>query len=222
MLGAMTCRSSPKLCPGLAAGVGVEVDPALVDRPTRTRHPARIASASTRDGRPLRPANVEHIGLVAYLESGGLPGAIGRQADASYDRLDRQQQETTRRVPPSRQRSDEGANTRRRARRTELSKAGRAGDDLCRRARRVRSAAAAGHSIAIRRAARRPSEVAHEAVLTNGIFSRAGSMTPAKICSLAAPGIGDQRVDQRRLRCQLYRRRPPGGPRRGRRTGFAP
>ena len=133
VLGAMT---EPELadavsCP--AAGVGIEVDPALVDRLT--------ADAVSQPGSlPLlqyvmadlfvrRTSNT--ITLAAYLESGGLAGAIGRRAETIFQALDRTQQDTAQQLFLRLVNvSDGGDDTRRRARLTELEQAGIAGDPL--------------------------------------------------------------------------------------------
>jgi DNA-binding SARP family transcriptional activator/WD40 repeat protein len=116
-----------------AAGVGVEIDPLLVDRIT--------AEAAMQPGAlPLvqhtmvelfagRQSNV--ITLAAFDEAGGLAGAIGRRAEAIYDGFDDERRDATRHVflrlvTVSEDRDD----TRRRVRRTELDQSGISADDL--------------------------------------------------------------------------------------------
>ena len=116
-----------------AEGVGIDVEPQLVERIT--------ADAALQPGAlPLvqhtmaelfahRQSNV--ITLAAFEESGGLAGAIGRRAEAIYVEFDEQRREATRRmflrlVTVSEDRGD----TRRRVRRTELDQLGIAADDL--------------------------------------------------------------------------------------------
>jgi WD40 repeat protein/DNA-binding SARP family transcriptional activator len=116
-----------------AAGVGVEIEPALVDRIT--------TEAALQPGAlPLvqhtmvelfagRQSNV--ITLAAFDEAGGLAGAIGRRAEAIYAGFDDQRRDATRRVflrlvNVGEDRDD----TRRRVRRTELEQLGISADDL--------------------------------------------------------------------------------------------
>ena len=127
VLGAMTVAELAEAVSLPAAGVGVEVDPALVDRLTTD-------AASQPGSLPLlqhvmadlfarRTSNT--IGLAAYLESGGLAGAIGRRADAIFDGFDREHQDIARQLFLRLVNvSDGGDDTRRRARRTELDQAG--------------------------------------------------------------------------------------------------
>lgn len=133
VLGAMTTRELAEAIGGPAAGVGVEVEAALIDRLT--------AEADSQPGSlPLlqhvmadlfarRTSNT--IRLATYAASGGLAGAIGRQADAIYAQLQPQHQESTRRLFLRLVNvNDDGADTRRRARRTELEQAGIPSEDL--------------------------------------------------------------------------------------------
>jgi WD40 repeat protein len=116
-----------------AAGVGIEIDPLLVDRITN--------EAALQPGAlPLvqhtlvelfaqRQSNV--VTLAAFDEAGGLAGAIGRRAEAIYDGFDKPRRDATRRVflrlvTVSEDRDD----TRRRVRRTELEQSGISADDL--------------------------------------------------------------------------------------------
>ena len=116
-----------------AEGVGIDVEPQLVERLT--------ADAAVQPGAlPLvqhtmaelfarRQSNV--ITLAAFEESGGLAGAISRRAEAIYVEFDEQRREATRRtflrlVTVSEDRGD----TRRRVRRTELDQLGISADDL--------------------------------------------------------------------------------------------
>ncbi|HSB85192.1 MAG TPA: hypothetical protein VLD86_02730, partial [Ilumatobacteraceae bacterium] len=133
VLGAMTVPELAEAVSRPAAGVGIEVDPALVDRLTSDAalQPGSLPLLQhvMADLFARRTSNT--IGIGAYLESGGLTGAIGRQADAIYEGLDHQHQDVARRLFLRLVNvSDEGEDTRRRARRTELEQTGIAAEDL--------------------------------------------------------------------------------------------
>ncbi len=133
VLGAMTVPELADAVSRPSAGVGVEVDPALVDRLTSDAalQPGSLPLLQhvMADLFARRTSNT--IGLATYQESGGLAGAIGRQADAIYNDLDQHHQDVTRRLFLRLVNvSDDGDDTRRRARRTELEQAGIAAEDL--------------------------------------------------------------------------------------------
>ncbi|MGH9272257.1 MAG: hypothetical protein ACRDZ2_13400, partial [Ilumatobacteraceae bacterium] len=116
-----------------AAGVGIEIEPLLVDRIT-------TEAASAPGALPLvqhtmaelfadRQSNV--VTLAAFDEAGGLAGAIGRRAEAIFAGFDDRRRAATRRVflrlvTVGEDRDD----TRRRVRRTELERSGISPDDL--------------------------------------------------------------------------------------------
>ena len=133
VLGAMTVPELADAVARPAAGVGIDVEPALVDRLT--------ADAVSQPGSlPLlqyvmadlfvrRTSNT--ITLAAYLESGGLAGAIGRRAETIFEALDQLQQGTAQQLFLRLVNvSDGGDDTRRRARLTELEQAGIAVEPL--------------------------------------------------------------------------------------------
>ena len=133
VLGAMTVAELTEAVARPAAGVGVEVEPALVDRLTSDAalHPGSLPLLQhvMADLFARRTSNT--ISLASYLQAGGLAGAIGRQADAIYNGLDQPGQDATRRLFLRLVNvNDEGGDTRRRARQTELAQAGIAADDL--------------------------------------------------------------------------------------------
>ena len=89
-LGAMSAAEMAEAIRRPAAGVGVEVEPALVDRITADAEDAPgalpLVQHQMAELFAQRTANV--ITLAAYEESGGLAGAIGRRAEAIYLELD--------------------------------------------------------------------------------------------------------------------------------------
>ena len=93
-------RSWPTPCPLPAAGVGVEVEPALVDRITADAElqPGALPLVQHTMAELFARRTTNTITLAAYLESGGLAGAIGRRAEAIYDASTSRSQDTTRRV----------------------------------------------------------------------------------------------------------------------------
>ena len=116
-----------------AAGVGIEVEPLLLDRITTEAalQPGALplVQHTMAELFDRRQSNV--IGLTAFEEAGGLAGAIGRRAEAIYVGFDGQRREATRRVflrlvTVSEDRGD----TRRRVRRPELEQLGIGADDL--------------------------------------------------------------------------------------------
>ena len=116
-----------------AAGVGIEIEPQLVERITSEAalQPGALplVQHTMADLFAQRQSNV--ITLAAFEDAGGLAGAIGRRAEAIYDGFDEQRREATRivflrLVNVSEDRED----TRRRVRRTELEQSGIGADDL--------------------------------------------------------------------------------------------
>ena len=132
-LGAMTGAELADAVRLPAAGVGVEIEPALVDRITAEAAAAarRPAARATHDGRAVRPADTNLITLAAFDDAGGLAGAIGRRAEAIY-----QASTINAATPPQPvflrlvNVSEEHDDTRRRVRRTELEQVGITADDL--------------------------------------------------------------------------------------------
>ncbi len=132
-LGAMTDAELADAVRLPAAGVGIEIEPLLVDRIT--------TEAALQPGAlPLvqhtmvelfarRQSNV--ITLAAFDEAGGLAGAIGRRAEAIYAGFDERRRDAARRVFLRLVNvSEDHEDTRRRVRRTELDQLGIGADDL--------------------------------------------------------------------------------------------
>ena len=116
-----------------AAGVGIEIEPLLVDRITTEAalQPGALplVQHTMAELFDRRQSNV--IGLTAFEEAGGLAGAIGRRAEAIYVGFDDQRREATRRVFLRLVTvSDDRGDTRRRVRRTELDQSGIGADDV--------------------------------------------------------------------------------------------
>ena len=90
-LGAMSAAELAEAVRRPAAGVGVDVEPALVDRITAEAADAPgalpLVQHQMAELFAQRTANV--LTLAAYEESGGLAGAIGRRAEAIYARARR-------------------------------------------------------------------------------------------------------------------------------------
>ena len=130
-----------------AAAVGVEVEPALVDRIVAEAElqPGRAAARAAHAGRAVRASGTTNaITLADFDEAGGLAGAIGRRAEAIYESFDERRARRPRQVFLRLVSvSEEHEDTRRRVRRTELEQAGIARRRSRGRARRVRPPPAA-------------------------------------------------------------------------------
>ena len=116
-----------------AAGVGIEIEPLLVDRITTEAalQPGALPLVQHTMVELFARRQSNLITLAAFDEAGGLAGAIGRRAEAIYAGFDDERRDATRRVflrlvNVSEDRDD----TRRRVRRTELEQSGIGADDL--------------------------------------------------------------------------------------------
>ena len=132
-LGTMSAAELAEAVCRPAVGVGVEVEPALVDRITAEAADAPgalpLVQHQMAELFAQRTANV--LTLAAYEESGGLAGAIGRRAEAIYNELDDRSQSAAREVFLRLVSVDEEhEDTRRRVRRPELEHLGVGTDEL--------------------------------------------------------------------------------------------
>ena len=132
-LGTMSAAELAEAVCRPAAGVGVEVEPALVDRITAEAVDAPgalpLVQHQMAELFAQRTANV--VTLAAYEESGGLAGAVGRRAEAIYLGLDDRSRSAAREVFLRLVSvDDEHEDTRRRVRRTELEHLGVGTDEL--------------------------------------------------------------------------------------------
>ena len=132
-LGTMSAAELAEAVCRPAVGVGVEVEPALVDRITAEAADAPgalpLVQHQMAELFAQRTANV--LTLAAYEESGGLAGAVGRRAEAIYNELDDRSQSAAREVFLRLVSVDEEhEDTRRRVRRPELEHLGVGTDEL--------------------------------------------------------------------------------------------
>ncbi len=122
-LGALSADEMAEAVAQPAAGVGVEVEPALVDRITADAEqaPGALPLVQHQMAELFAQRTTNVITLAAYEESGGLAGAIGRRAEAIYLELDDRARSAAREVFVRLVSVDEEHDdTRRRVRRTEL------------------------------------------------------------------------------------------------------
>jgi WD40 repeat protein/DNA-binding SARP family transcriptional activator len=116
-----------------AAGVGIEVERALVDRITdeAARQPGALPLVQHTMVELFAQRRSNVITLAAFEEAGGLAGAIGRRAEAIYDGFDDRRRDAAQRVFLRLVTvNEDGHDTRRRVRRTELEQSGIATDEL--------------------------------------------------------------------------------------------
>ena len=132
-LGAMSASEMAEAIQRPARGVGVDVEPALVDRITaEAEHaPGALPLVQHQIAELFAQRSTNVITLAAYEESGGLAGAIGRHAEAIYRELDDRTRSAAREVFLRLVSVDEEhEDTRRRVRRTELEHSGAGADEL--------------------------------------------------------------------------------------------
>ncbi len=133
VLGAM---STPELTEAIsrpAAGVGVTIDDALVERLTADaeNEPGSLPLLQHVMADLFAERSSNTIGLIDYVQSGGLAGAIGRRAEQIFEQLNADQRAATRHLFLRLVNVTEaGGETRRRARLTELEQAGLTADAL--------------------------------------------------------------------------------------------
>ncbi len=132
-LGAMSAAELAEAVRRPATGVGVDVEPALVDRITTEAAdaPGALPLVQHQMAELFAQRTANTITLAAYEESGGLAGVIGRRAEAIYLELDEHSRAATREVFLRLVSVDEEHDdTRRRVRRTELEHSGVGADEL--------------------------------------------------------------------------------------------
>ena len=103
-LGAMSAAEMAEAIRLPAADVGIDVEPALVDQITAEAElaPGALPLVQHQLAELFAERTSNAITLAAYLESGGLAGAIGRRAEAIYAELDDDSRSAARRgVPPA-------------------------------------------------------------------------------------------------------------------------
>jgi WD40 repeat protein/DNA-binding SARP family transcriptional activator len=116
-----------------AAAVGVQVEPALVERiaTESTQQPGALPLVQHTMAELFEERETNVITLAAFDEMGGLAGSVGRRAEAIFAALDERARDDTRRVFIRLVTvSDNHDDTRRRVRRTELERLGIGSDDL--------------------------------------------------------------------------------------------
>jgi DNA-binding SARP family transcriptional activator/WD40 repeat protein len=132
-LGAMSAAELAEAICRPATAVGVAVEPALVERITADAEsaPGALPLVQHQLAELFAQRTTNVLTLAAYDESGGLVGAIGRRAEATYLELDDRTRSATRAVFLRLVSVDEEhADTRRRVRRAELEQSGIADDEL--------------------------------------------------------------------------------------------
>jgi WD40 repeat protein len=132
-LGAMSAAEMAEAIHRPAAGVGVDVEPALVDRITAEAAlaPGALPLVQHQMAELFGQRSANTVTLAAYEESGGLAGAIGRRAEAIYAELDDRSRSAAREVFLRLVSVDEEhEDTRRRVRRTQLEHSGVGADEL--------------------------------------------------------------------------------------------
>ena len=211
-LGAMSAAEMAEAIRRPAAGVGVDVEPALVDRITAEAElaPGALPLVQHQMAELFAERTANAITLAAYEESGGLAGAIGRRAEAIYAELDDDTRSAAREVFLRLVSVDEEhEDTRRRVRRTELEHSGVGADELdvvLREYGRHRLLTFDRDA-----ATRTPTvEVAHEALLSE--WPRLKDWIDEARDDLLDPPadrVGRARLARRRVRCQLPVHRRP-------------
>jgi WD40 repeat protein/DNA-binding SARP family transcriptional activator len=132
-LGAMTGTELADAVRLPAVGVGIDIEPMLVDRITADAElqPGALPLVQHSMVELFARRHSNTITLADYEESGGLAGAIGRRAEAIYVGFDDRRRDAAHRVFLRLVNvSEDHQDTRRRVRRTELEQAGIGADDL--------------------------------------------------------------------------------------------
>jgi DNA-binding SARP family transcriptional activator/WD40 repeat protein len=132
-LGAMTAAELADAVRMPAAAVGVEVEPALVERiaADAEQQPGALPVVQHTITELFDRRDTNTLTLAAYENAGGLTGAVGRRAETIYQALDETARDAARQVFLRLVSvSEDHDDTRRRVRRTELEQSGIADDDL--------------------------------------------------------------------------------------------
>ena len=132
-LGAMTAAELAEAVRLPAAGVGIEIEPALVDRITTEAElqPGALPLVQHTMVELFDRRETNTITLDAFEKPADSPAPIGRRAEAIYDGFDERQRQAARRVFLRLVNvSEDHDDTRRRVRRTELDQSGIIADDL--------------------------------------------------------------------------------------------
>jgi WD40 repeat protein/DNA-binding SARP family transcriptional activator len=132
-LGAMTTDQLADAIQLPATSVGVQVEPALIERiaADAVSQPGALPLVQHTMAELFEQRDTNIITLDAFEQTGGLAGSVGRRAEAIYQGLDQRCRDTARRVFLRLVNvSDDHDDTRRRVRRTELERSGITADDL--------------------------------------------------------------------------------------------
>jgi WD40 repeat protein len=131
-LGAMSATELADAVRLPAAAVGVDVEPALVERiTTEAEQPGALPLVQHTMAELFERRETNTVTLADFEVAGGLTGAIGRRAESIYESFDERTREGARRVFLRLVSvSEDHEDTRRRVRCTELEQAGVSADDL--------------------------------------------------------------------------------------------